>query len=115
MLSVVLGSGAGVASFDTLTLFRNLVLTVLLPLLGGAALQAIIPGGRPTAAEQLHDCPLHAQTNVATGGRQGACLLRSTPTGHAARRQVARAHSPQAGCCQASARQEGVERSGREQ
>lgn len=49
MLSVVLGSGAGVASFDTLTLFRNLVLTVLLPLLGGAALQAIIPGGLPGA------------------------------------------------------------------
>ncbi|KAL4447317.1 hypothetical protein ABPG77_007350 [Micractinium sp. CCAP 211/92] len=46
MLSVVLGSGAGVASFDTLTLFRNLVLTVLLPLLGGAALQAIIPGAQ---------------------------------------------------------------------
>ncbi len=100
MLSVVLGSGAGVASFDTLTLFRNLVLTVLLPLLGGAALQAIIPGGRPAAAEQLHACLLwHADNSVATGGRLGACLPRSPLTGHAARLRVAGAHSLQAGRC----------------
>ncbi|KAL4858529.1 putative sodium/metabolite cotransporter [Chlorella vulgaris] len=44
LLSLVLGSGAGVANFDAAALFRNLVSTVLLPLLAGASLQAVIPG-----------------------------------------------------------------------
>lgn len=44
MIGLVLGAGAGVASFDTLLLFKNLVLTVLLPLLAGAAAQVVIPG-----------------------------------------------------------------------
>lgn len=43
-LSLVLGSGAGVANFEAARLFRNLVLTVLLPLLAGAAAQAVVPG-----------------------------------------------------------------------
>lgn len=47
MLSLVLGSGAaGVAAFDAAHLFRNLLKTVLLPLMTGAALQAVVPGAR---------------------------------------------------------------------
>ena len=44
LLSLVLGSGAGVANFEAERLFRNLVATVLAPLLAGAAAQALIPG-----------------------------------------------------------------------
>ena len=45
MLSLVLGAGAaGAASFQPVALFRNLVATVLLPLLAGAAVQAFVPG-----------------------------------------------------------------------
>lgn len=47
MLSLVLGSSAaGVAAFDAAHLFRNLVKTVLLPLMAGAAIQAVVPGVR---------------------------------------------------------------------
>jgi sodium/bile acid cotransporter 7 len=46
MLSFVLGSSAGVANFQAAQLFRNLLRTVLLPLLVGAAAQAVIPGER---------------------------------------------------------------------
>lgn len=45
MLSLVLGSAAGLASFDAMQLFSNLVTAVLLPLLAGAATQALVPGG----------------------------------------------------------------------
>lgn len=45
MLSLVLGSAAGLTSFNAVELFRNLVTAVLLPLMAGAATQAVVPGG----------------------------------------------------------------------
>lgn len=46
MLSLVLGSAAGLTSFNAMELFRNLVTAVLLPLMAGAATQALVPGGQ---------------------------------------------------------------------
>lgn len=53
MLSLVLGSAAGLTSFNAMDLFRNLVTAVLLPLMAGAATQALLPGGQGSVCRSL--------------------------------------------------------------
>ena len=71
MLSLVLGSAAGLATFDAVQLFRNLVTAVLLPLLVGAATQALVPGGQAGGGEggggPVWWCSMHALGGAAAG------------------------------------------------
>jgi sodium/bile acid cotransporter 7 len=57
VLGAVLGAAGGAApAFNPAALFRNLVATVLLPLLGGVALQLAVPGERVAGMGGVHVC-----------------------------------------------------------
>jgi predicted Na+-dependent transporter len=83
LLSLVLGSGAGVTNFEAARLFRNLVITVLLPLLAGAAAQAVIPGEagnqRGASAPGHSLLTFGACRSGACGGGQCCSLLLPAP------------------------------------